>query len=180
MKQCLVYAVLAFAALGTPDLFAAQTRFTSTDSIVTVEVPQSWSTLFASEEADLQVGNEADEIYFMAFNERNVDLFGWNLARHSLITLGQLVAGVDFPEITGPVEVTVGGFGAVQYFVQGASEGFQVAYLHTTVDGPDVFIQILAWTLRSRWERNEGLLRDVLESVEIRATAPTQVPDIRP
>ena len=36
MKQCLVYAVLAFAAsLGTPDLFAAQTRFTSADSIVT-------------------------------------------------------------------------------------------------------------------------------------------------
>ena len=43
--KSLVYAVLAFAALGTPDLFAAQTRFTSTDSIVTVEVPQSWSTL---------------------------------------------------------------------------------------------------------------------------------------
>ena len=78
MNQCLVYAVLAFAALGTPDLFAAQTRFTSTDSIVTVEVPQSWSTLVLNEEADLQVGNEADEIYFAAFNERNVDLFGWN------------------------------------------------------------------------------------------------------
>ena len=66
MKQCLVYAVLAFAAWGTPDLFAAQTRFTSTDSIVTVEVPQSWSTLFINEEADLQVGNEADEFFFMA------------------------------------------------------------------------------------------------------------------
>ena len=97
-----------------------------------------------------------------------VDLFGWNLARHSRITLGQLVTSLDFPEITGPVEVTVGGFGAVQYSVQGISEGFQVAYLHTTVEGPEVFVQILAWTSRSRWERNEGLLRDVLESVEIR------------
>ena len=180
MKQCLVYAVLAFAVLGTPDLFAAQTRVTSTDSILTVEVPQSWSTLPLNEEADLQVGNEADGVYFMALNESNVDLFGWNLARHSLGTLGLIVAGMEFPEITGPVEVTIGGFGAVQYMAQGAVEGFQVAYLHTTVDGPDAFIQIVAWSLRSRWERNEGLLRDVLESVEIRATAPTEALDIRP
>ena len=49
MNQCLVYAVLAFAALGTPDLFAAQTRFTSTDSIVTVEVPQSWIRALAAQ-----------------------------------------------------------------------------------------------------------------------------------
>ena len=174
MNQCLLYAVLAFTALGTPDLFAAQTRFTSPDSIVTVEVPQSWSTLSVNEEADLQVGNEADDILFMAFNEINVDLFGWNLARHSLITLGQLIANIEFPEITGPVEVTVGGFGAVQYLVQGVTEGLQGVYLHTTVDGPDAFIQLLVWSTRSRWERDEGLIRDVLESVEIRATAPTR------
>ena len=123
MNQCLVYAVLAFAALGTPDLFAAQTRFTSTDSIVTVEVPQSWSTIFLNEEADLQVGNEADEIFFMALNEMNVDMFGWNLARHSLITLGQLVTSMEFPEITGPVEVTVGGVWCSSVFGAGRGRG---------------------------------------------------------
>ena len=39
-----------------------------------------------------------------------------------------------------------------------------VVFLHTTVDDGDHFQQILAWTLESRWEEQNQLLREVTGS----------------
>jgi hypothetical protein len=36
--------------------------------------------------------------------------------------------------------------------------------LHTTVDDGDHFQQILAWTLKSRWQQQDQLLREVTAS----------------
>jgi hypothetical protein len=39
-----------------------------------------------------------------------------------------------------------------------------VVFLHTTVDDGDHFQQILAWTLRSRWQQQNGQLREITGS----------------
>jgi len=36
-----------------------------------------------------------------------------------------------------------------------------VVFLHTTVDDGDHFQQILAWTLNSRWEQQNEVLREI-------------------
>ena len=46
----------------------------------------------------------------------------------------------------------------VQDELTGAKDGTNVVFLHTTVDDGDHFQQILAWTLKSRWQQqNEQL-----------------------
>jgi len=48
----------------------------------------------------------------------------------------------------------------VQMQVTGTENGTNVVFLHTTVDDGDHFQQILAWTLKSRWQQqNERLLK---------------------
>jgi hypothetical protein len=40
----------------------------------------------------------------------------------------------------------------------------RVVFLHTTVDHGNHFQQILAWTLKSRWQKQDQLLREVTAS----------------
>jgi len=41
------------------------------------------------------------------------------------------------------------------------ANGTNVVFLHTTVDDGDHFQQILAWTLKSRWQQQNKLLREI-------------------
>jgi hypothetical protein len=121
----------------------------ASDKRTQVTVPPTWSVLKLNDAAEIQVGNEKDEAYLIVLNELKDDLYGWNLEKHSRVTLGKLLANVAFPTITGPRTLTIGGHPAVQYEIRGAAENRNIVYIHTTVDGPKHFSQILAWTLPS-------------------------------
>jgi hypothetical protein len=45
--------------------------------------------------------------------------------------------------------------------LSGTENGTNVVFLHTTVDDDDHFQQILAWTLKSRWQEQNQLLREI-------------------
>jgi hypothetical protein len=46
----------------------------------------------------------------------------------------------------------------MQYELTGTENGTNVVFLLTTVDDGDHFQQILAWTLKSRWQQQNQLL----------------------
>jgi len=46
----------------------------------------------------------------------------------------------------------------------GTEKGTDVVFLHTTVDDGGHFQQILAWTLKSRWQKQNQQLREVTAS----------------
>jgi hypothetical protein len=48
--------------------------------------------------------------------------------------------------------------------LSGTENGTNVAFLHTTVDDGDHFQQILAWTLKSRWQDPKQQLREITRS----------------
>jgi hypothetical protein len=52
----------------------------------------------------------------------------------------------------------------VQDELSGTKDGTNVVFLHTTVDDSDHFQQILAWTLKSRWQQQNKLLREITRS----------------
>lgn len=126
--------------------------FVASDKKTQIRIPSNWTALELNEAAEIQVGNEKDEAYLVVLNELKDDMYGWNLDKHSRVTLGILLARIAFPVVTGPKSLTIGGHPAVQYEVRGASENMNLLYIHTTVDGPKYFSQILAWTLPSRAE----------------------------
>ena len=45
--------------------------------------------------------------------------------------------------------------------LSGTKDGTNLVFLHTTVDDGDHFQQILAWTLKSRWQQQNELLREI-------------------
>jgi hypothetical protein len=65
---------------------------------------------------------------------------------------------------TEAVPLTIDGHPALQDEITGTENGTHVVFLQTTVDAGDHFQQILAWTLKSRWQKQNQLLRDVTES----------------
>ena len=131
----------------------------ASDEKTEIVVPESWSSLDLNEAAEIQVGNEAEDAYLIVLNEAKDDLFAWNLERHSRVTLGLLLANVANPTVIGPTALTIAGSPAVQYEIRGAAENRNLIYIHTTVDGPKHFSQILAWTVPSKADQALPQLR---------------------
>ena len=59
----------------------------------------------------------------------------------------------------------VAGFPAVQYEIRGASGGSNIVYLHTTIETPELFAQVLAWTLPSQEAATREHLKKAILSV---------------
>jgi hypothetical protein len=128
--------------------------------------------------AEIQASKRGSEEYVIVLSENKADFENLTIEQHSEITRGLLVESLTDPEITGPTDVTtVGSNPAVQYEIQGTIEGINVAYLHTTVETPTKYHQILAWTLPSSFERNKPELQQVIQSFkEVEAPAATEPP----
>jgi hypothetical protein len=126
------------------------------------------------ESAEIQASKRGSEEYIIVLSESKADFQNLTLEQHSEITRGLLVESLTEPEITGPTDVTdVGGNPAIQYEIQGTIEEINVAYLHTTVETPTRYHQILTWTLPSSFERNQPELQQVIQSFR---EVPSEVP----
>ena len=62
------------------------------------------------------------------------------------------------------IYVRLNGHPARQDELTGTEKGTNVVFLHTTVDNGDHFQQILAWTLKSQWQKQDQSMREVTES----------------
>ena len=59
----------------------------------------------------------------------------------------------------------VGAYRAVQYRLEGRSETETTVMLHTTVETPTRFLQVMAWTIEQRFDREQSELERILDSV---------------
>jgi hypothetical protein len=160
-------AAITFALIATAIVSSAQDApktIVASDKSSEVTVPSDWSTLQLNKTAEIQVGNEKTEAYLVVLNEPKADLYGWNLDKHSRVTLGRLLSGLAFPTVAGPKMITINGKPAVQYEIRGAMQGRNIVYLHTTIDADKHFTQILAWTLPSKADAVLPLLRQAIIS----------------
>lgn len=137
----------------------------SSDGSLKITVPADWSAQELNDAAELQVGNEDQNAYLIVLIEKKGDLFGWNIQRHSLVTLGKLLSDVDLPKVSGPKPMTIGAWPAVQYEIRGAASGTNIVYLHTTIETPELFAQILAWTVPSQEAANRKKLESAILSI---------------
>jgi hypothetical protein len=167
MKTRTLVVLLAVLALALP--LAAQTGKTkvveSSDGSLKLSVPSDWTEQELNDAAEIQVGSEEQSSYLIVLIEKKADLFGWNLERHSFVTLGKLLADVDLPKISGPKAMKIGDIPAIQYEVRGAASGTNIVYLHTTIETPDLFAQILAWTVPSKEAANRKKLENAILSI---------------
>jgi hypothetical protein len=157
------FIILLFVSLNA---ISAQsgTYKTSTDNLVKLKIPAGWTEMKLNEGAVLQYGNEDLGVYMLVINDPKADINGWNIKKHSFITLAKLLEGVASPEIEGPVYLTANGFKGVQYSIKGAVGDQLIMYLHTTFETEQTFAQLLVWTIPSQYEKNKKSMNEVINS----------------
>jgi hypothetical protein len=136
----------------------------SDDSKIKVTVPGTWTKLpELNKQASLQVGNKSKEVYLIVITDTKTDLDNFTLEKHHQLTRDE--ARKKF-QASGsePVSLTIDGHPASQDELSGTEKGTDVVLLQTTVDDGDHFQQILAWTLKSRWQKQNDLLRETTGS----------------
>ncbi len=137
----------------------------SSDGRIKVTVPGNWVKLPGlNKAAALQVGYKDKEMYLIVLSQAKSDFQNLPLENHHQITRDRMLQKMKNASATEPVRLTIDGHPAMQDELSGTEHGTNVVFLHTTVDDDDHFQQILAWTLKSRWQQQNQLLREITET----------------
>jgi hypothetical protein len=132
---------------------------------MSVIIPGTWTKLpELNKQASLQVGNKSKEVYLIVITDAKTDLDGFTLEKHHQQTRDRMLQTMKNVSATEPVSLRIDDHPALQDELTGTENGTNVVFLHTTVDDGDHFQQILAWTLKSRWQKQNQLLREVTRS----------------
>jgi hypothetical protein len=62
---------------------------------------------------------------------------------------------------SGPMNLTIGGRHAVQVELEGAADGVRIVYVHTSIEGSEGFVEVIAWTLPSLIDETRSLLQSI-------------------
>ena len=115
-------------------------------------------------QAKLQAANKAEEMYVMVIGDAKSSVPTMTLQQHHQLTRDHMLQRMENSSATDTLSVIIDGHPALQDEVSGTQSGTNLTFLHTTVDEGDSFQQILAWTLKSRWEKHHEELRNVTNS----------------
>jgi hypothetical protein len=132
------------------------------DGKIKVTVSGMWVKMpELNKEATLQLGYKGKKTYLIVFSEAKSDFPNLTLENHHQITRDRMLQKMKNASASESVLLTIDGHPAMQDKLSGTTDGTNVVFLHTTVDDGDHFQQILAWTLKSRWEQQNELLREI-------------------
>ena len=137
----------------------------SDDAKIKVTVPGTWTKLIElNKQASLQVGNKSKEVYLIVITDNKGDLDNFTLEKHHQQTRDRMLQKMTNASATQAVSLKIDGHPALQDELTGTEKGTNVVFLHTTLDDGDHFQQILAWTVKSRWQKQNQLLREATAS----------------
>ena len=137
----------------------------SGDGKIKVMVPGTWTKLpELNKQATLQVGYKRKDMYLIVITEAKADVADLTLEKHHQLTRDRMFQKMKNASATEPVPLTIDGHPAMQDELTGTEKGTNVVFLHTTVDDGDHFQQILSWTLKSRWQQQNELLREITKT----------------
>ena len=134
----------------------------SDDGKIWVTVTGMWTKMpELNKQASLQVGYKSKEMYLIVITDAKAEVTDLTLEKHHQLTRDRMLQKMKNASATEPVPLTIDGHAALQDEISGTEKGTNVVFLHTTVDDGDQFQQILAWTLKSRWQQQHDLLREI-------------------
>ena len=140
-------------------------EISSEDGKTKVTVSGMWTKIpELTKEATLQVGYKGKEMYLIVLSDAKSDFQNLTLEKHHQLTRDRMLQKMKNASASEPVPLTIDGHSAMQDELSGTKDGTNVVFLHTTVDDGDHFQQILAWTLKSRWEQQNEPLREIIRT----------------
>ena len=138
----------------------------STDNNIQITVPGNWQKRTdLHDDAELQAANLMGEQYVIILRESKAD-FGkaFNLDSLTKIARDNLKTAAKDTFFTEPVAVKINGYDAKQFEAGGEIENIKIKYLYAIVETPNNYYQIITWTMNSRFEKNKGILSEVIYS----------------
>ena len=143
----------------------------SDDGKIKVTVPGTWTKMPGlNKQASLQVGYKSKQMYLIVITDAKADVPDLTLEKHHQLTRDRMLQKMKNASATKSVSRTIDGHPALQDELTGTKKGPALfrerpwGFLHTTVDDGDHFQQILVWTLKSRWQKQNELLREITET----------------
>lgn len=142
-----------------------ETVIKSNDGLSQISVPPGWKQQTKLNEiANLQAAYPVQEMYVIGITEPKADFAEMTLDKYSELTRNSLINSLTSPQIDKMPKLTVGGKPAVQYKIRGTIKNMNIVYLHTAIETEKHYHYLLAWTLKSRYEKNEPVLQRVIGS----------------
>ncbi len=142
----------------------------SDDGKIKVTVSGTWTKMSGlNNQASLQIGDKSARMFLIVITDAKADVPNLTLETHHQLTRDRMLQKMKNASANQPVSLTIDGHPALQDELTGTEKGTALfhekwVFLHTTVDDGDHFQQILAWTLKSRWQKQNQLLREVTAS----------------
>jgi len=155
-------AIAGLKAIRDASAGPASTTMVSEDGWISVEVPRRWSTLASlHEDANLKVGDPAAEEYMIVLSEPIAGSDGTTLETFATTARAALLEGLQNGQAGAVQPLTIHGYPALRCRLTGSTSGIAVCYLHTSLQTPDGFHQIVQWTMPAR----EAAVRPIFEQI---------------
>lgn len=139
---------------------------TGADGKSEITVPGGWSAeKDLNKEAQIQVSDRQRKLFLIVLAENKSGLTEMTRQKHSEVTRNLLSKNLNQAKVIGPTKVTqVNGNPALQYTINGSLNNISVEFLHTTVETPTRFVQLLAWMPPSTFKQSEAELQKIVQS----------------
>lgn len=160
-----------FAAIVVPQFAARQGSggASALDGRLTLNLPPTWGPVDSLNPlANIKVGDREADVYLIVVSERKSDIQGDNhsLQKYSQYTRARLVETMSGVRQDGPWQTSVGQHPALRYEIYGkAQDGLNVTYLHTIVETPEYFHQVVGWGEKTGYAKHRGVIRQVADSL---------------
>ena len=137
------------------------------DQSFSVTMPASWSLRNdLNDVADLQMGNAFKEAYTIIISENKMDFDDITLEGHSDLTRATIMQGLkNFHESNQEI-LDIGGNRALRYRLTGSMDGLNIVYWHVTLETENHYHQMLLWSLKSKFSKNQADFDSVIQSFE--------------
>jgi hypothetical protein len=160
---------LVAAASGCDEMLGTGKPLTLTanDGRCSITVNTSWKRDTAlNAEAVIGASNRLKELYVVVLVDEKQLIEQKTLQSYAEFVRGPLTRSIVNLRVGPAIPVKINGHDALQTQIHGRVDGVDIAYLHTAVETPTRFYQVLSWTLEERYFKNMPRLTQVVNSFQ--------------
>jgi hypothetical protein len=147
------------------DLAVQKKEIASDDGKLKVTASGFWvKRTDLNQKASLQAAYNSKDMYVMVLSEPKSAVPDMTLQQNHQGSRDHMLKRLSNSSASEPVPITVDNHPALQDELSGTDLRKNIIFLHTTVDEGDSFQQIVAWTTKWHWQKQNGELHEVTNS----------------
>jgi len=126
----------------------------SSDERFEIAVPGGWkSETNLHEDAQVQASHQFSNQFLLVIGEDKGDFDDLNLDEYCDITIEGMKERLKKPNVGDPIPLVIDKKMAIQREVAGVIDHLKVIYLHTCIESPKYFYQIISWTTATKFKK---------------------------